>query len=328
MADYDVLVLGDINVDLVLRAEQIQPTLGQELLVEDAALTMGSSSVIYACGTARLGLNVGFVGVVGDDEFGRFMLRQMTRRGIDTAPVTVDPDVKTGITASLSTATDRALLTYPGSAAALTTDRIDSSLFDQGGHLHIGSYFLQTGLQEGLPDLLDDARASGFTVSLDTGWDPANEWNGNLSEILSRTDLFLPNVEEAMAISGGSDAYDALTRLARRVPLVAIKMGAKGAIARRGEEVVEAAPPSVSVVDTTGAGDSFDAGFTYGFLAGWSLEQTLRLACACGALATQEVGGTNGQPTLTAALGVISGDESPATTSKVRQGSQSIVFRQ
>ena len=90
-----------------------------------------------------------------------------------------------------------------------------------------------------------------------------------------------------------------------QVPLATVKQGAEGAIARRGEETVRAVPPSVQVVDTTGAGDSFAAGFVYGYLADWPLEKTLRLACACGALTTRQPGGTNGQATLAEALEAI-----------------------
>lgn len=310
MTDYDVLVLGEINVDLILRADDITPVFGQELLVDDATLTMGSSSVIFACGAARLGLSVGFVGVVGEDEFGRFMLQEMDARGVDVTPVIVDPNVNTGITVSLSIPTDRAMLTYAGSIAALTSERVDRALrqaqgrplLERARHLHVGSYFLQTGLREGLLELLAHARAQGLTVSLDTGWDPTERWDGGLWETLAQTDVFLPNADEARAITGAADVEAALASLAEWVSVVAVKLGAEGAIARWGNETVRAVPPSVQVVDTTGAGDSFDAGFVCGHLSGWSLEQTLRLACACGSLATREPGGTNGQPTLAEAL--------------------------
>jgi sugar/nucleoside kinase (ribokinase family) len=305
MADYDVLVLGEINVDLILRAEEIVPVFGQEILVDETTLAVGGSSVIFACGAARLGLRVGYVGVVGEDEFGHFMLREMSARGVDVGPAIVDPAVNTGITVSLSTPADRAMLTYSGSIAALTTDRVDRALFGRARHLHVGSYFLQTGLQDGLPELLAQARAQGLTVSQDTGWDPHEGWNSGFWETLAQTDVFLPNIDEARAITGAADAEAALEALLELVELVAIKQGAEGAIARREEETVRAVPPPVQVVDTTGAGDSFAAGFVYGYLADWSLEKTLRLACACGALTTRKPGGTNGQATLAEALEAI-----------------------
>jgi len=307
VADYEVLVLGEINVDLILSADEIVPVFGQELLVDDMALTMGSSSVIFACGAARLGLKVGFVGIAGDDEFGRFMLREMAARGVDVTPVIVDPTIKTGITVSLSTAADRALLTYSGSIAALTAERVDRALLDGARHVHVGSYFLQDGLREGLPGLLAEARGRGITVSLDTGFDPREMWNGGLQDTLAQVDVFLPNEVEAPAISGAANPEAALAALAEQIAVVAVKLGAKGAIAQQGVAVVHAEPPAVNAVDTTGAGDSFDVGFVYGFLAGWPLERTLRLACACGALATRVPGGTNGQPTLDEALAAIGG---------------------
>jgi sugar/nucleoside kinase (ribokinase family) len=302
MTEYDVLVLGEINVDLILTANEITPVPGQERLVDDMALTMGSSSVIFACGAARLGLRVAFCGIVGDDELGQFMLRGMTARGIDVTPVTVDPAFKTGITVSLSTPVDRAMLTYAGSIAALTAEHVDRVLVRNARHVHISSFYLQDGLRKGLPDLLARAREYGLTVSLDTGYDPREAWNGSLQETLAQVDVLMPNEIEAAAISGAADREAALSALARQVPVVAIKLGAEGAVAQQGKNVVHAAPPAVEVKDTTGAGDSFDAGFVYGSLAGWPLERTLRLACACGALATRVPGGTNGQPTLAEAL--------------------------
>jgi sugar/nucleoside kinase (ribokinase family) len=220
----------------------------------------------------------------------------------------VDPGVKTGITVSLSTAADRALLTFSGSIAALTAECIDRALFDRARHLHVSSFFLQTGLREGLAGLFAQARGQGLTVSLDTGWDPDEQWDSDLGKTLACTDVFLPNAVEAQAISGQTDVKTALATLAEGVPVVAMKLGAQGAIARHSETVVQAAPPAVQVVDTTGAGDSFDAGFVYGYLEAWSLERTLRLACACGALATQQPGGTAGQPTINQAMEAIRDD--------------------
>lgn len=302
MDAYDLLVLGEINVDLILTALEIKPAPGQERLVDDMALTMGSSSVIFACGATRLGLRVGFVGVVGDDEFGQFMLRGMAARGVDVSAVRIDPAIQTGVTVSLSTPADRAMLTYAGSISALRAEDVDRALLDRTRHVHVSSFYLQDGLRAGLPRLLAYARGQGRSVSLDPGYDPRERWDAGLQETLAQVDVLLPNQVEAAAIAGPQRPEAALRALARRVPTVAVKLGAQGAIARQGAEVARAAPPAVDTRDTTGAGDSFDAGFVYGFLAGWPLERTLRLACACGALATRVPGGTHGQPTLSEAL--------------------------
>src|SRR5262245_64214428 len=114
---FDLVVVGEINPDLILSGN-ITPAFGQvEQMVDDATLTIGSSSVIFACGAARLGLRVAFVGKVGDDIFGRFMREQMAERGIDTSGVVVDPAIPTGLSVILSRGDDRAILTHPGSIA-------------------------------------------------------------------------------------------------------------------------------------------------------------------------------------------------------------------
>src|SRR5690349_21899163 len=105
--DFDVVVVGDLNADLLLSGD-VTPAFGQvEKLIDDATLTLGSSSAIFACGAARLGLRVAFVGKVGDDEFGRFVAGELAARGVDTSGVVVDPTIKTGLTVILSRGDDR-----------------------------------------------------------------------------------------------------------------------------------------------------------------------------------------------------------------------------
>lgn len=300
--DFDLVIVGELNVDLILRGN-VTPAFGQvEQLVDDALLTLGSSTAILACGAARLGLRVAFIGKAGDDDFGHFMRRELAARGVDTDGVVVDPTIRTGLGVILSRGVDRAILTYSGSISALRYEEIDQTILARGCHMHLGSYFLLDNLRPEIPALFDAARALGLTVSLDTNYDPTEKWNGGLAEVLRRADLFLPNETEACAIAGEADADTALTVLARRVPIVAIKLGARGAMARHGDTAVRADALPVTVVDTTGAGDTFDAAFLYGYLAGWELSRALRLACVCGSLATRGPGGTTAQPTLAEAL--------------------------
>jgi len=292
---FDLLVIGELNPDLILRGN-VTPAFGQaERLVDAAALTVGSSSAIMACGAARLGLRVAFCGVVGDDLFGRFMLDALTARGIDTSACVADPVLPTGLSVILARpGGDRAILTYPGSIPALTLHMIDHSLLNRARHLHVGSYFLLDALRPDLPELFRDARRRGMTTSLDTNYDPSGRWA--LGDMLHQCDIFLPNAAEALAISGAADLPAALDHLAARVPTLAVKLGADGAVARQGATEARAQPPAVAVVDTVGAGDSFDAGFVCGYLKGWPLERALRLGLVCGALSTTAAGGTEGQP--------------------------------
>ena len=303
---YDILVAGEINPDLILSGNVI-PEFGQvEKLVDAASLTIGSSSAIFACGAARLGLKVAFIGVCGDDVFGRFMLDEMSKRHVVVKNVMVRNYGQTGLSIILNHHSDRAILTHPGLMADLQASSITDALLSQSRHLHVASYFLQTRLQPDLANLFQRAHLLGLTTSLDTNYDPSEQWLG-FDELLSVTDVFLPNKTEALSITHSDNVETAARQLAQKAKLVAVKLGAEGALACRQTDIYISDSISVNVADTIGAGDSFDAGFIYGYLNIWSIEKSLRLACVCGALSTGQSGGTGGQPTLEEAMGYVSG---------------------
>jgi len=292
-----VLVAGEINPDLVLSGN-VHPEFGQvEKIVENATLTVGSSSVIFACGAARLGLSVAFVGKCGNDPFGRFMLEEMQKRQVDVSNVIIDDARSTGLSVILTDGADRAILTFPGLIAALSANEIPDTLLRQAQHLHVASYFLQKALQAGLQGLFKHALSLGLTTSLDPNYDPRERWAG-FDEMLAYTSVFFPNDKEARSVTHAPDLEVAADALRARGGITAIKLGERGAIAVEGARTVKADSIPVDVVDTVGAGDSFDAGFIYGFLHKWSLEASLRLACVCGALSTRASGGTAAQASL------------------------------
>lgn len=298
---FDLLVAGEINPDLILSGD-VRPEFGQvEKLVESAALTIGSSSAIFACGAARLGLRVAFIGVCGDDVFGGFMLDEMQKREVDVSHVIVRQCGQTGFSVILNQGTDRAILTHPGLIGALQASDLADGLLRQARHLHVASYFLQTKLQPGIPGLFQRAHALGLTTSLDTNYDPSEKWLG-IDDLLAGTDVFLPNRTEALSITQYPDVQAAARQLAKQARLVAVKLGPEGAIAYGRDGLATSDSIRVDVVDTVGAGDSFDAGFLYGFLNRWELQKSLRLGCVCGALSTRQAGGTNAQPTLEEAM--------------------------
>jgi sugar/nucleoside kinase (ribokinase family) len=298
---FDILVAGEINPDLILSGN-VLPEFGQvEKLVDSAVLTIGSSSAIFACGAARLGLRVGFIGVCGGDVFGRFMLDEMQKRDVDVSNVIVRETGHTGLSVILNQNTDRAILTQPGLIADLQASDIPAGLLRQSRHLHVASYFLQTKLQPDLPALFQQAQSLGLTTSLDANYDPSEKWLG-FDELLSVTNVFLPNKTEALSITHATEVESASKQLAGKCQLVAVKLGPDGALACVQEQITFAKSIELQVVDTVGAGDSFDAGFLYGHLHGWPLAKSLRLGCVCGALSTQKAGGTKGQPTLEEAM--------------------------
>lgn len=301
---FDILVAGEINPDLILSGD-VQPEFDQaEKLVDSANLEIGSSSAIFACASARLGLKVAFAGVCGDDLFGHFMLTELSSKGVDVSSVRVDPNLSTGLSVILDRKSqgDRAILTHLGAMASLRADDISDDLVSRCRHLHVASYFLQTALKPGLPSLFQRAHSQGLTTSLDTNWDPSGKWDG-LDEMLACTDVFLPNEKEAIAITSVRSVGLALKKLGENTGLVAIKRGSSGAIAcHAGQTFSASALCCDQVVDTIGAGDTFDAGLLYGFLNRWNMEKSLWLAVVCGSLSTRARGGTAAQPTLEEAI--------------------------
>jgi sugar/nucleoside kinase (ribokinase family) len=306
---FDLLVLGDVNPDLVLTGD-VEPAFGQaERLVDEARLTVGGSGAIVATGAARLRLRVGFCGVVGDDPFGRFLRDELEHRGVEVGGLVVDAARPTGVTVVLARPDDRAILTHAGTIADLRIDLIDRARLERARHVHVSSYFLQQSLAPELPALFGRVRAGGATTSVDPNWDPSGRWDGGLRDLLGHTDVFLPNATEATRIAHVPELADAVLALAERAGVVVAKTGAGGALAAHGERLVRAAAPTIDVLDTTGAGDAFDAGYLASMLAGDPLERSLAIANACGALSIRAVGGVDAQPTMDEVLTLLSRDD-------------------
>jgi ribokinase len=293
----DLLVVGDLNADLVLRGGDIEPAFGQrEQLVDEAQLVLGGSAGIMAAGAAKLGLSTAIVGCVGDDALGTAMIDALRQAGVDTSAV-IRVGAATGISVALARPGDRAILTAPGALARLRAEDVPRELLARARHVHVTSPFLQDGLRPGLRALAGGARSS----SLDTGWDPREEW----SLPLDAFDILLPNAEEALRLAGRTDGDVEAAARDLGAPTVVVKLGAEGALAIAGGETIRVAGTPVEPVDSTGAGDSFDAGFLRARLDGASLVEALALGCACGALSTRGAGGTAAQPTLAEARALV-----------------------
>jgi sugar/nucleoside kinase (ribokinase family) len=307
-AALDLLVIGDVNPDVVVHGAPAALAYGQaEQLAEGGALTVGGSAGITACAAARLGLRTALAGIVGGDSGGRFMIDELTRRGIDVGAVVVREDLATGITVALTREDDRAIVTFTGCMAALEAGMIDLVLVRAARHVHARSFVLQPRLAPGLRGLFEAARSAGATTSLDLNWDPAEHWDGGLADVLPAVDVLFVNAAEAAAVSGAADPAVAATVLAARGPLPVIKLGASGTLAHDGCRLVYVSAPAVDVADTVGAGDTFDAGFLCARLQGWDVSRSLALGVACGSLSARRRGGVEGQPTFAEALTMVEG---------------------
>ena len=191
----------------------------------------------------------------------------------------------------------RDYLPYPDSTELLTFKDINPAIFNYARHLHLSSYFLQRRLKKDVGRLFQPAREKELTTSFDTGFDPAEKWNGEIFEVLSNTSIFLPNEIELLAITRSPTIKGAMKLLSSRVDITVAKRGEKGAVAQRGNKIIYQKAFPVEVVDTTGAGDAFNAGFISAYLQGMSLQECLRWGNACGAIACTAAGGTTALPT-------------------------------
>lgn len=295
---YDVLTFGDMCVDLILSGADVTPQFGQvEKLIDDYMLEMGGSCNIFACQCAKLGLKTAVLGRVGDDSFGRLILRRLEECGVDTSLVIVDPRRKTGLGVALCPPGDRAILTYLGTINAVYPEDVTDAVLRQARHIHHGSYYLHDNLMPAIPEIFQRAQALGCSTSLDTNWDPADAWTANLPSTLPHTTVFMPNDQEAQRISRLNGLDEAAQDFLRQgVELVTIKAGADGAFAYTKDSRWQRPVNPVTGGDSIGAGDSFDAGFLAGWLRGSSIEECLRIATACGSAVAAKIGGLAGQP--------------------------------
>jgi sugar/nucleoside kinase (ribokinase family) len=292
MPSFDITIAGELNLDLILYGlpEQLVPE--RELIADRMMLTLGSSSAIVAHNAATLGSRVGFQSRIGNDPLGQIALERLQRGGVDVSRVRrVSSSTTTGLTVILHHQQWRNILTYMGTIAELSWEDLDLDYLADSRHFHLSSYYLHRALRPRIGELFQFLKSKGLTISFDTNDDPDDRWEG-LDAVLKYVDVLLPNEREACKIAGTENFESAIQELAQRVPLVAVKLGPKGAMAQRRSERFMQSPVKVSVVDSVGAGDSFDAGFLHEYVKGSDLNTCLASGNRAGALSVTRPGGT------------------------------------
>ena len=289
---YDVSVVGELNLDLVLYGLPSRFDLDREYLASNLNLTLGSSSAIFAHNLALLGNRVSFHSAIGKDGLGEICLERLSESGVDASGVKRFPGKQTGITVILAQPLKRFILTYPGVMGEMRLEDVNLERIAEARHLHLSSFFLQTALRPRVMELFRRAKEAGLSTSLDTNDDPEDAWASDVLDVLPWVDVLLPNEREACRLAHCDDPIQALKVLAMKGPLVVMKRGPKGAIAQQGADVSEALPLKVDALDTIGAGDSFDAGFLHRFIRGAGVEECLRFGNLTGAFSTTRSGGT------------------------------------
>lgn len=290
---FDVLVIGELNVDLILNKLNMLPALGREILARDMTFTLGSSAAIFACNLSTLGAAVSFAGKIGNDTFGHKVLSELSSKGVDTSCISYSRTSGTGISIAFSHEQERAMITYPGAMEELSTADITDAMLAGARHLHISSVFLQPALKPGLTQLFIRAKKLGLTTSLDPQWDPAEKWDIDLPALLPYVDIFLPNISELRAFTGRDTISSCLDAIRAHANIVAVKHGEAGAYIWDGTSFFH--QPSfkqTDIADCIGAGDSFNAGFISQYIRGRSLHQCAEYAALAGAVNTTAPGGT------------------------------------
>jgi sugar/nucleoside kinase (ribokinase family) len=293
MADFDITIAGEVNLDLILYGLDEAIPVNREILASNFELTLGSSSAILAHNLAVLGKRVGFVTKYGSDSMGSIAMERLAESGVDLSRSKKGGETtKTGVTILLAHGRSRRILTYPGIMFDMTVADLDVDYLGAARHFHLSSLFLQRGLHAGLPGLFRELKRRGLTLSLDTNDDPDDRWDGVLDDLLPCVDLLLPNDDEVCRIARRNSVDEALDVLSARVPLIAVKCGSQGAVVQQGARRWAIPGVTVETVDTIGAGDSFNAGFLAAWLSGASPEQSAEAGNVTGALSTQMPGGT------------------------------------
>ncbi len=288
----DVLVLGDYFLDIIITGLPEVPRLGADLFGQALEVAPGGAyNLVLAL--HRLEVQVRWAARLGNDLFSRFVLEEAQREGLDTSLFEFLDAPYRSLSLSFSFAQDRGFISYIDPAPPGTP--LEEFIRRARPRWVVNLPF--DGSEEARR-LIHLVHAAGGNVYTDCQYITQTLDEPGLTETLALTDVFAPNESEARQLTGAPDAFSAAEILARYCPLVVIKRGGEGAFARSGQQVWQSPPLSLPVVDTTGAGDCFNAGFLFGLLRGETIETCLRYGNICGGLSVTQRGGARAAPTL------------------------------
>ncbi len=290
---FDILAVGELNVDLILNDLKQPPKLGKEIIAQSLDVILGSSTAIFASNISSMGASVAFIGKIGYDRFADTVLSSLKDRAVNTDFIIQTSEFKTGASIVLNYQQDRYMITYPGAMEQLTIDDISNQALEHASHLHFSSPFLQPGIKNDLAMLFKRAKDLGLTTSLDTQWDPLEKWDLDLATLLPLVDVFLPNAGEIISMTGINDVTGAAEKFVDLCKILVVKCGEDGALLFSEDQKIIGKPfNNEQVIDAIGAGDSFNAGFIFKYNRGRPLSECLEFANLMGAVNTTGIGGT------------------------------------
>ncbi|AUS95997.1 hypothetical protein CDQ84_02795 [Clostridium thermosuccinogenes] len=288
---YDVLCTGLTCCDLIFAKLEKFPELGKEMVCEDFMIKPGGAANTPVALT-RLGMKTAYVTTIGGDTAGNIIYEYLKKTGLDMSSIIYDESQRTNVSAVLSIGKERGFATYFAKANEEMELKRIQEIAPRCRHLHT---YIHDCLN--MP-MLEIAKKNNMTLSVDTAWDESIKLK-DIKHIIENADVFMTNEVEACCLTETDDAEKALSLLGEHAKILVIKLGGKGSIVKRGDKIIRVPAAEVGeALDTTGAGDLYGAGFVYGYLKGWDLEETARFASASGSLAVTFYGGMDERYTL------------------------------
>ncbi len=296
---FDVTCLGILVADAIVNPVDEFPEYGKLKPVDSLTLHVGGCAANASVDLSKIGVKTSIIGNVGEDGFGEFLKNRMFESGVDTKGLKVKKGVNTSASVVMvSQSSERSFFHCIGSNAELKYEDVDFDIIKKSRVLFVAGTNLMPGFDgEPCGRILKKAQEMGVYTALDTAWDATGRWMEIIRPCLPCLDLFIPSYDEAKMISGKSDPEDiADIFIQMGVKLAVIKMGKEGCFIKssQGEKHVIPTYTRIRPVDTTGAGDSFAAGFITGIVKGWNLEMCGRFANAVGTHCVMKVGATTG----------------------------------
>jgi len=292
-----VICLGILVADVIAKPVTQLPPKGKLIAVDTIELHTGGCATNTAIDLARLGEDVGIIGLLGNDGLGDFVLDRLRTEKVGIAGIRRTKHVGTSTCMVLSDVDgERSFIYYGGANNTFTENDIDFSLIENCDILFIAGSLLLPAF-DGIPTatLLQRAQTAGKYTILDTAWDSTGRWMSAIAPCLPYLDLFIPSLEEAQMLTGKEDVQNiADIFFTAGTRNVVIKCGADGCYIKNATEEYYLDSYKVDVIDTNGAGDSFVAGFISGLLSGWDLKRCGEFANAVGAHCVGSVGASSG----------------------------------
>jgi len=296
---HEVTCLGIIVADVIAKTVNNLPPEGKLTLIDQLELHLGGCASNAAVDLEKIGISTAIIGRVGDDGFGSFVINEMKQNGVDVEGIKVSNTSRTSASVvSVHSNGERSFLHHIGANADFIFDDINFSIINESKILFVAGALLMPGF-DGPPaaETLRIAQNWKKVTVMDTAWDSTGKWMKLIKPCLPHLDYFIPSLEEAEMISGKSKPEEiADVFLKAGVKTAIIKLGSKGCFVKsiNGESFFMESFRGIKAVDTTGAGDSFAAGFITGLVKGWSLSACCKFANAAGAHCVMEVGATSG----------------------------------